>query len=148
VPTHVLRVDRIDGWPHRLRSRKGEPDRTPPTGQLTVNTNFPLRLRETVPAHSLSEVAMVVLWSYYWSMSTVVKRSVSLPAELFKRLEHEAAEDGRTMSATLAEAADLWLSTRKGLKAVRAWEREHGALTADELAEADAALDRAGVGLR
>ncbi len=81
-------------------------------------------------------------------MSTVVKRSVSLPAELFERLEHEAAEDGRTMSATLAEAADLWLSTRKGLKAVRAWEKANGALTAAELAEADAILDRAGVGRR
>lgn len=81
-------------------------------------------------------------------MSTVVKRSVSLPAELFERLEHEAAEDGRTMSATLAEAADLWLSTRKGLKAVRAWEKVNGALTAEELAEADAILDSAGVGRR
>ncbi len=81
-------------------------------------------------------------------MSTVVKRSVSLPAELFERLEHEAAEDGRTVSATLADAADLWLSTRKGLRAVRAWERTNGALTAAELADADQVLDRAGVGRR
>ena len=81
-------------------------------------------------------------------MSTVVKRSVSLPAELFKRLENEAAEEGRTVSAALADAADLWLSTRKGLKAVRAWERTNGALTAVELAEADTLLDRAGVGRR
>jgi hypothetical protein len=82
------------------------------------------------------------------SMSSVVKRSVSLPSELFKRLESEAAEQGRTVSATLADAADLWLSTRKGLKAVRAWERANGTLTATELAEADAVLDRAGVGRR
>ena len=81
-------------------------------------------------------------------MSSVVKRSVSLPAELFARLENEAAEEGRTVSATLADAADLWLSTRKGLKAVRAWERANGALTASELAEADAILDDAGVGPR
>ncbi len=81
-------------------------------------------------------------------MSTVVKRSVSLPAELFERLENEAAEEGRTVSAALADAADLWLSTRKGLKAVRAWERTNGALTAVELAEADTLLDRAGVGRR
>ena len=78
-------------------------------------------------------------------MPSVVKRSISLPAELFERLENEAAEEGRTVSATLADAADLWLSTRKGLKAVRAWERANGALTAAELAEADAILDRAGV---
>ena len=64
-------------------------------------------------------LAVVVLRSYYGFMTTVVKRSISMPAELFERLEHEGAEDGRTMSATLAEAAELWLSTRKGLKAVR-----------------------------
>lgn len=93
-------------------------------------------------------LALVVLWSYHVPMSSVVKRSVSLPAELFERLESEAAKEGRTVSATLAEAADLWLSTRKGLKAVRAWERANGALTADELADADATLDRAGVGRR
>jgi negative regulator of sigma E activity len=89
---------------------------------------------------------MVVLWSYYCLMSSVVKRSVSLPADLFARLENEAAEEGRTVSAALSEAADLWLSMIKGLRAVRAWERENGALTAAELAEADAVLDRAGVG--
>lgn len=50
------------------------------------------------------------------------------------------------MSATLADAADLWLSTRKGLKAVRSWERANGELTAAELAEADSILDREGVG--
>lgn len=50
------------------------------------------------------------------------------------------------MSAALADAADLWLATRRGLRAVRAWEREHGALTAEELADADRLLDEAGVG--
>ncbi len=79
-------------------------------------------------------------------MSTVVKRSISLPAELFATLEHEAAADERTVSATLAEAAELWLVARRGLRAVRAWERDHGALTAEELAAADRALDQAGVG--
>lgn len=81
-------------------------------------------------------------------MPSVVKRSVSLPVELFERLESEAAGEGRTVSAVLADAADLWLSTRKGLRAVRAWERSNGALTAAELAEADSILDRAGVGRR
>jgi hypothetical protein len=79
-------------------------------------------------------------------VSTVVKRSISLPVEVFAALEQEAAEDGRTVSATLADAADLWLVARRGLRAVRAWEREHGALTADELAEADRVLDRADIG--
>jgi len=79
-------------------------------------------------------------------MSSVVKRSISLPAAVFEELELQAAEDGRTVSAALADAADLWLATRRGLRAVRAWEREHGTLTADELAEADRTLDRASVG--
>ena len=79
-------------------------------------------------------------------MSSVVKRSISLPAVVFEALALQAAEEGRTVSAALADAADLWLATRRGLRAVRAWEREHGALTGDELADADRALARAGVG--
>lgn len=78
-------------------------------------------------------------------MSSVVKRSISLPAEVFAALEDEAAKRGQTVSAALADAADLWLATRRGLRAVRAWEREHGALSAEELAAADAALDNAGL---
>ena len=79
-------------------------------------------------------------------MSSVVKRSISLPADVFEALELQAAEEGRTVSAALAAAADLWLATRRGLRAVRAWERKHGALTAAELAAADRKLDRAVVG--
>lgn len=78
-------------------------------------------------------------------MSSVVKRSISLPADLFAALEQQAGDEGRTVSAVLADAADLWLATLPGLRAVRNWEREHGALTAGELAAADSALDRAGV---
>jgi len=81
-------------------------------------------------------------------MSTVVKRSVSLPSEVFAALEREAEAQGQSVSAALADAADQWLATRRGLRAVRAWERENGALTADELAAADAELDRAGVARR
>ena len=91
-------------------------------------------------------VALVVLWSYHFGMGSVVKRSVSLPSALFEALESQATAEGRTVSAALTDAADLWLSTRRGLKAVRAWERHHGALTASELAEADRILDSAGVG--
>ena len=73
-------------------------------------------------------------------MSSVVKRSVALPAHVFKALQQQAAEEGRTVSAALADAANLWLATRRGLRAVQAWEREHGALTAEELAAADREL--------
>ncbi len=81
-------------------------------------------------------------------MSSVVKRSISLPAEVFDALERQAADEGRTVSAALAEAADLWLATRRGLRAVRTWERRHGELTAEEIAAADRALDEVGVGRR
>lgn len=81
-------------------------------------------------------------------MPTVVKRSISLPADVFEALEAQAAEEGRTVSAALADAADLWLATRRGLRSVRSWEREHGALTAEELEAADRELDRAGIGRR
>jgi hypothetical protein len=91
-----------------------------------------------------------LIWSHHGRtisfMSTVVKRSISLPADVFEALEAQAAEEGRTVSAALADAADLWLATRRGLRAVRAWERDHGVLTAEELAAADHELDRAGVG--
>lgn len=93
-------------------------------------------------------VALVALWSYHLAVPSVVKRSISLPVDLFEQLEIEATEEGRTLSATLADAADLWLSTRKGLRAVRAWERANGALTAAELAEADSILDRVRAGGR
>jgi hypothetical protein len=78
----------------------------------------------------------------------VVKRSISLPSEVFAALEAQAAEEGSTVSAALAEAADLWLATRRGLRSVRAWERQHGLLTAEEIARADLELDTAGVGRR
>jgi hypothetical protein len=93
-----------------------------------------------------NSLTLVVPSAYHKVMSSVVKRSISLPTELFEALAREAAQDGRTVSATLADAADLWLSTRRGLRSVRAWERDNGALTAEELAEADRILDLAGVG--
>jgi hypothetical protein len=82
------------------------------------------------------------------AMSSVVKRSVSLPSETFEELEQQAAEDGLTVSAALAVAADRWLASRRGLRAVRAWERQHGSLTAEELEAADLELDRLGVARR
>lgn len=87
-------------------------------------------------------------WSYRGAMSSVVKRSISLPTELFDALEGEAAAEGRTVSSIVSEATGQWLATRRGLAAVRAWEREHGELTGEELAAADDVLDHAGLGRR
>ena len=93
-------------------------------------------------------VVLVLPRSYHLGMSTVVKRSVSLPAPVFAELEKQAAAAGLTVSAALAEATEFWLAVRRGLRSVRAWERQHGAFTAEELAAADRELDRSGVGLR
>ncbi len=71
-----------------------------------------------------------------------------MPSELFAELEREAEAEGQTFSAALADAADLWLATRRGLRSVRSWERQNGQLTTEELAAADAVLDRAGVARR
>lgn len=82
------------------------------------------------------------------AMGSVVKRSVSLPEELFAELERRAAAEGRSVSSALSDAARMWLTVGRGLRAVDRWEREHGAFTAEEMAAADEALDRAGVGRR
>lgn len=91
-------------------------------------------------------LALVRPWSYRVAMSSVVKRSISLPTELFDALEGEAAAKGRTVSSIVSEATERWLAMRRGIAAVDAWEHDHGELTEAELAAADEALDRAGLG--
>ena len=78
-------------------------------------------------------------------MTALVKKSLSLPAEVWAAAEAEAVAEHTTLSAFVAEAVARYVAIRAGQRAVREWEREHGALTASELAEADEALDRAGV---
>lgn len=93
-----------------------------------------------------SEIAMVLPWSYYSSMGTVVKKSVSVPDAIWAAAEAEAARSNTTVSALIADALENLLAIRAGLRAVQEWEREHGEFTATEIAEADAILDAAGVG--
>ena len=78
-------------------------------------------------------------------MVAVVKKSLSFPAEVWAAAEAEAEAEHTTLSAFVAAAVEHHAAIRAGQRAVREWEREHGALTAGELAEADEALDRAGV---
>lgn len=73
---------------------------------------------------------------------TVVKRSVSIDAEVAAAAEEAAAEDGVSFSAWLSEAAHRQLLVRKGLRGVAEWERSAGALTPDELAAGEVLLDR------
>lgn len=76
-------------------------------------------------------------------MSTVTKRSVSYDSEVYDGVAEEARESDMSVSAALNEGARLWLIQRRGLRSMAEWEAEHGALTQDELQEADRAIDSA-----
>ena len=72
----------------------------------------------------------------------VVKRSVSIYAEVAAAAEEAAAEDGVSFSAWLSEAAHRQLLVRDGLGGVAQWEEAAGALTPNELAAGEVLLDR------
>jgi hypothetical protein len=72
----------------------------------------------------------------------VVKRSVSIDAEVAAAAEEAAAADGLSFSAWLSEAAHRQLLVREGLRGVAEWEKAAGALTPDELAAGQILLDR------
>lgn len=72
----------------------------------------------------------------------VVKRSVSIDAEVAAAAEAAAAEDGVSFSAWLSEAAHRQLLVRDGLRGVAEWEEEAGGLSPDELAAGEVVLDR------
>jgi hypothetical protein len=90
-------------------------------------------------------------WSYRGAtlsgVSSHKKRSISMPAELDAKVEQVAAEAGTTYSAWLAEVVRRQLRIRDGLAGVAEFEREDGAFTDEERADAaawaDAALTRA-----
>jgi hypothetical protein len=93
------------------------------------------------------EGLVLVLPRYYHAvMGGVVKKSVSVPAEIWAAAEEEAAARGTTVSALIAEALDHLVTIQRGLRAVAEYEAENGALTEEELAWADALLDEHGIG--
>jgi len=63
------------------------------------------------------------------------KRSISLPPDLADAIEQAAAQEGTTVSAWLADTAAHRLRLEAGRRGIAEWERQHGPLTADELAE-------------
>jgi hypothetical protein len=63
------------------------------------------------------------------------KRSISLPPDLDKEIEAAAAESGTTVSAWIASTAAHRLRIEAGRRAIAEWEADHGALTAEELAD-------------
>ena len=70
----------------------------------------------------------------------VKKLSVALDQSVAEGAARSAAASGLSLSAWLNAAAERELRIEEGLAAVREWELEHGALSAEELAWADAVL--------
>jgi hypothetical protein len=81
-------------------------------------------------------------------MAVRKKRSISLPPDLDDQIAAAAEQAGVTYSAWLAATARKEFTLRAGLLGVAEYENDHGAFTAEELADADAwaeqALRRAG----
>ncbi len=78
----------------------------------------------------------------YHSNMAVRKLSVALDHAVAEAAADAAEREGLSLSAWLSRAAERALMLERGLEAVRAWERDHGALTSAELADADKALNR------
>jgi hypothetical protein len=66
------------------------------------------------------------------------KRSISIPPDLDASIEEAAKAAGTTYSGWLATTARKELTLRAGLAAVAAYERDEGAFSEDEIAEAEA----------
>jgi len=81
-------------------------------------------------------------------MAVRKKRSISMPPELDAAIVAAAAEEGLSYSAWLADTARKEFTIRAGLAAVGQFEQDHGAFTAEEIADADAwaaqAIERSG----
>jgi len=74
---------------------------------------------------------------------SVRKLSIALEDDVAHAAVASAERQGLSLSAWLNRAAENALRIEDGLDAVAEWEAEHGPLTAQELADADAALDAA-----
>ena len=80
-------------------------------------------------------VALSYLLSYHQIMVQRQKRSISLPSDLADAIDVAATAEGTTVSAWIAQTATHRLRLDAGRQGVAEWERQHGALTPDELAE-------------
>ncbi len=67
---------------------------------------------------------------------TVERLTVSIESELARAVRDAADTDGQNVSAWVADAARRQLAARGLRDVVAAWEREHGAFSAEELADA------------
>ncbi len=74
--------------------------------------------------------------SYHFIMAQRQKRSISLPSDLADAIDVAATAENTTVSAWIAETAAHRLRLDSGRQGIAEWERQHGALTSDEIAEA------------
>ena len=65
------------------------------------------------------------------------KLSISLPAEIADEIRQTARNSGQTVSAWLADAAAAKLRSQALAEFLDDWERQHGAITAEELRQAE-----------
>ena len=65
-----------------------------------------------------------------------MKLAISVNADVHSEVIDAAEAEGLSVSAWMTAAARRALRIRDGLAAVAEWEREHGALTSEELAAA------------
>jgi len=75
----------------------------------------------------------------------VEKLSIALEQDVARAAREAAERDGLSLSAWVNEAAREALAIDDGLAAVAEYEAENGAISAEALAAADAALARAGI---
>ncbi len=80
-------------------------------------------------------VALSYRLSYHRIRVQRQKRSISLPSDLADAIDQAATAEGTTVSAWIAETAAHRLRIDAGCQGVAEWERQHGALTPDEIAE-------------
>lgn len=73
--------------------------------------------------------------SYHPGMAVREKRSISLPPDVAAAIDAAAAAEGTNVSAWITATVVHRLRLDAGRAAIAEWEREHGALTADELAD-------------
>jgi hypothetical protein len=64
------------------------------------------------------------------------KLAITVDPDVHAEVVRVAAEEGLSVSAWMTEAARRALVVRDGLRAVQAWEDEHGELTDGEMAAA------------
>ncbi len=74
------------------------------------------------------------------------KISISMEEDLVDELQQAAEEAGMSVSAWIAEQVDHRIKVLGLLKLTDEWQQEHGSFTEEQMAEAHAWLDAAGVG--